>query len=263
MRVNLLKAVLALFTAAALAFVTLPCVALVLRVPVASLRDALSQPEALEALTLTIKTSALAVAVCVLLGTPAAYLLARVEFRGRELVGSLLNLPMVLPPVVAGVALLMALGRRGMLGGVLEAFGVELPFTTAAVVIAQAFVGMPYHIQSARAGFEAVPRQLEDASRTLGASDGATFLRVTVPLSWPALACGAILCWGRAVGEFGATIMFAGNSPGVTRTMPLAILTAMQGDFDDAGALALILLVFSSVVFVAGHWLIPRLGRIR
>jgi molybdate transport system permease protein len=191
-----------------------------------------------------------------------AYVLARVSFRGKRAAEILVQLPMVLPPVVCGVALLMAFGRRGLLGGHLSALGIEIPFTTTAVVLAQVFMASPFFILAARSGLESVPRPVEEASRTLGASELATFARITLPLTWPALVSGLVLCWGRAVGEFGATIMFAGNMRGTTRTMTLAILTAAQGDLDSALVLSAILLLFALLMFVAAGTILksPRYG---
>ena len=251
---------LPLLSSVAVLFIGLPCLALILGIGAADIRAAWNQSEILDALALSAQTSLVALAVCLLLGTPAAYLLARSTFPGKRLVESVLLLPLVLPPVVGGVALLMAFGRRGLLGGTLEALGLEIPFTMIAVVMAQVFMALPFFVQAAKAGFEAVPRHLEEASRTLGIGETMTFLRVTVPLSWPALVSGAVLCWGRALGEFGATIMFAGNIRGVTRTMPLAILTAMQGDLGQAVVLAVILLFFSTGIFLCTHWVIGRYG---
>ena len=251
---------LPLLSSVAVLFIGLPCLALLLGVGAADIRAAWHQSEILEALALSAQTSLVALGLCLLMGTPAAYLLARSTFPGKRLVEAVLLLPLVLPPVVGGVALLMAFGRHGMLGKTLGACGLEIPFTTLAVVLAQVFMAMPFFIQAAKAGFEAVPRHLEEASRTLGVGETLTFLRVTAPLSWPALVSGAVLCWGRALGEFGATIMFAGNIRGVTRTMPLAILTAMQGDLGEAVVLAVILLIFSTVIFLLTHWLIGRYG---
>lgn len=241
-------------TAVALAFVALPCVALTLNVRPGQVWAAVGRPWVREALLLSLKTSTIATACCVVLGSPAAYVLARTEIPGKRIVDAALQLPLVLPPIVAGVGLLMAFGRRGLLGHVLSIAGVEIPFTTAAVILAQLFMGFPLHVQAARTGFESVPRSIEEASRTLGAGSVATLLHVTIPLSWPALMSGAILCWGRAMGEFGATIMFAGNMQGTTRTMPLAILTAMQSDVDTAVVLAVMLLLASAVMFVGGRW---------
>jgi len=252
-----------LLTAVALAFVALPCVALVLNVRVEQVWGAFGRPWVRDAMLLSLKTSLLATACCVVFGSPAAYVLARTEVVGKRLVDAALQLPLVLPPIVAGVGLLMAFGRRGLLGHALSVVGIEIPFTTAAVVLAQVFMGFPLHVQAARAGFESVPRSVEEASRTLGYGSFATLFRVTIPLSWPALVSGAILCWGRAMGEFGATIMFAGNMRGTTRTMPLAILTAMQSDVDTAVVLAVMLLTASGVMFVGARWALGEVARPR
>ncbi len=259
-RLRLLEAVALTLTAVAAAFVALPCVGLILNVSLDDLWRGLHSPAVLDALLLSARTSLVATLVCCAIGTGAAYALARLRLPGKRVIDALLQLPLVLPPVVAGVALLMAFGRRGLLGHALSLAGVEIPFTTLAVVIAQCFIAMPFFIQASRSGFEAVPRSLEEASRTLGVSDLGTFAKVTLPLSWPALVSGAILCWGRAVGEFGATIMFAGNMRGSTRTMPLAILTAMQGDVDTALVLAVMLLAFSGVMFVGARWVLAEMG---
>lgn len=249
-------AAMLLVAAVAAAFVAVPCLALFLSIRLDQLVWALQQEHVLKALWLSLRTSTGAAVICVLLGTPAAYVLARSEFRGKHLLDALLQLPLVIPPVVGGVALLTAFGRRGMLGGVFSMLGLQIPFTTLAVVIAQVFMSLPLFIQASRSGFTLVPQSFEQASMTLGASDLRTFWRITLPLSWPALLSGAILCWGRAIGEFGATIMFAGNLQGVTRTMPLAILTAMQSDVDVAIVLAVLLMVVSGVVFVGARWLL-------
>lgn len=242
----------------AVIFIALPCLALLIGVGGKDVQAALYDPAVNEALLLSLQTSLVALAICLLLGTPAAYVLARHAFPGKRLIESLLLLPLVLPPVVGGVALLLAFGRRGLLGDTLDMLGIQIPFTTLAVVIAQVFMALPFYVQAARTGFQAVPQHLEEASRTLGISEAGTFARVTVPLSWPALMSGAVLCWGRAMGEFGATIMFAGNIRGVTRTMPLAILTAMQSNLGEAIVLAIILLIFSTLVFIASHWAVSR-----
>ncbi len=247
-------------TAVAAAFIGIPCLALLLNVRSADVWAALGNQWVLEALGLSLRTSLVATVICVLLGSPAAYLLARIEFPGKRFVDSLLQLPLVIPPIVAGVALLMAFGRRGLLGHALMVAGLRIPFTSVAVVLAQVFMGLPLLVQAARAGFKVVPRSVEEASQTLGASQLRTFLRVTIPMSWPALVSGAILCWGRSMGEFGATIMFAGNMRGTTRTMPLAILTAMQGDIDAALVLAVMLMLISAVMFVGARWALGGVG---
>jgi len=191
------------------------------------------------------------VAISVLLGVPLAFMLARVDFPGRNLVRALTTLPMVLPPVVGGVALLLAFGRRGLVGQWLDqAFGITLPFTTTGAILAEAFVAMPFLVITTEAGLRAMDRRFEDAAATLGASRWLTFRRVTLPLIGPSLGAGAALCWARALGEFGATITFAGNLPGTTQTMPLAVYLALETDLQAAVALSLILLAVSLAVLI-------------
>ena len=186
----------------------------------------------------------------VALGTPTAYLLARRRFPGRALVDAVIDLPIVLPPVVGGLALLLLLGRQGPVGGPLAGAGIDVAFTTAAVVLAQMFVAAPFYIRAARAGFESVDQRLEAVSSTLGARPWRTFRRVTVPLALPSLAGGAVMAWARALGEFGATIMFAGNVAGRTQTMPLAILEAMEADANAAIAIAVVLAAIALAVLI-------------
>jgi molybdate transport system permease protein len=240
------------FTLAALLlliFLVLPVAAILVKVARATAPlDALGSSVVTEALRLSLVTSSISAAVAAVLGTPVAFLLARYRFPGRAVVDSLVDLPMVLPPAVAGLGLLMAFGRRGILGGALDVLGLELAFTTAAVVMAQTFVAAPFYIRSAKAGFEGVDRELERVSATLGSSRLRTFFRVTVPLAGPALMGGAVMAWARALGEFGATIMFAGNTIGRTQTMPLAIYIAFQDDLTAALVLAGILVVVSFAV---------------
>jgi len=205
-------------------------------------------PAALAALRLSLLTSLLSVLAAVLTGTPLAYMLARWSFRGRAWLELVLDLPVVLPPSVAGLALLITLGRRGVLGGWLAAAGLSLPFTTAAVVIAQTFVAAPFYVRAARLGFAAVDRQLEEAAYTEGATQWQLFRYVMVPLASRALVSGMLLCWARALGEFGATILFAGNLPGRTQTMPLAIYLGFERDLGVALALSALLLVVSAVL---------------
>ena len=233
------------------AFIGLPLVALFVR----SLGEegffgSITGEAALTALRLSLFTSAIAVAVVVLLGTPFAYTLARWRFPGLLILDTLVELPIVLPPVVAGLAMLMAFGRTGIIGQWLQGLGVAIPFTTTAVVFAQVFVAAPFYIRSARLGFQAVPRDYEEISHTLGISPWRTFWRVTLPLAWPALVSGLALAWARAVAEFGATIMFAGNFPGRTQTMPLAILSGLESDLSDALAMAVLLTAVSLVILV-------------
>ena len=252
-------AVLSLATALLLVFLLLPLAAVFAKVvPVDNVADYLGRPVVTQALRLSFVTTAISLAVILALGTPAAYLLARYRFPGSAVLDTLLDLPMVLPPAVAGVALLMAFGRKGVLGDPLEGLGLELAFTTAAVVMAQVFVASPFYVRAARAGFESVDRDLERVSATLGRSRLETFLRVTVPLSLPALVGGAVMAWARALGEFGATIMFAGNTPGRTQTMPLAIYMALQEDTTAALVLAGILVVVSFAILLVFKVLVRR-----
>jgi molybdate transport system permease protein len=199
----------------------------------------------LTTLRLSLMTTGLSLTLTVVFGTPVAYLLARRSFRGKALFDTLIDLPMVLPPAVAGLALLMAFGRRGLLAPAFEWIGLDLAFTTGAVVVAQTFVAAPFYVRAARAGFASVDRSLEGVSRTLGVSPLRTFWRITVPLAMPSLAGGAVMAWSRALGEFGATIMFAGSFAGRTQTMPLAIYQAMESDLNVSLALSTVLVVVS------------------
>jgi molybdate transport system permease protein len=243
---------------AAVAIVVLPLVGLLQRAPSSHLGAELRRSEVRQALRLSVVCSLGALAAAVVLGVPLAWVLARVPFRGRTLVRALVTLPMVLPPVVGGAALLFAFGRRGFLGrhfGSLPWF--PLPFTTRGVVLAETFVAMPFLVVSAEAGLRQMNQRYEEAAATLGAGPWRRFWTVTVPLIAPSLAAGAALAWARALGEFGATITFAGNLPGRTRTMPSAIYVALESNPDGAIALSLILLVVSLTVLVAlrGRWL--------
>ena len=234
-----------------LAFLILPLAALLVAVPPRELFAHMASPLATQALWLTIRTTLLATLLCVLLGTPLAYLLARVPFRGRDVVDTLVDLPITIPPVVCGVALLLAFGRRGLLGQHLDLWGVQIAFTSVAVVLAQLFIASPFFVKAARSGFESVDPRLEAAARTLGASRLRVFLSVTVPLARPALLSGMLLAWARALSEFGATMMFAGNFPGRTQTMPLAIYLANEINPDEAIVLSLVLIAVSFGVLVA------------
>lgn len=228
-------------------FLLLPLIALVWETARSgTLPDALRGPVVWPALRLSLETSAEALAITVALGTPLAYALARVPFRGRTLVETLVDLPLVLPPVVAGVALLIAFGRRGLFAGPLHAAGIDLAFTTQAVVLAQVFVSASYYVRSARSGFASIEPELEEVARTLGATRLQALRYVTLPLAAPALASGAVLCWARAMSEFGATMMFAGNLPGTTRTASLAIMTAFNSDLYAALALGVVLLTVAA-----------------
>lgn len=234
-----------------LVFLLLPLIALLLRITPAQLLANLANQEVVQAISLSMVTTAITVVLTLLLGTPLAYLLARRQFRGRTALDTLIDLPMVLPPSVAGIALLVAFGRRGLLGQYLSVAGIELAFTQTAVVLAQTFVAAPFYIKAAAAGFAGVDRELEQAA----ALDGATPLQVaryvTVPLSWTSLFGGAVMTWARALGEFGATIIFAGNFVGRTQTMPLAIYQGFEQELNVALTLSVILLAVSfGVLFV-------------
>jgi molybdate transport system permease protein len=231
-------------------FALLPLVALLMRVTPGQVLRLLAEPVARQALAISLATSTVATALCVLLGLPAAYLLARRSFPGREWLDTLTDLPLTIPPVVAGVGLLMAFGRLGLVGRYLEAMGIRVAFTTLAVVLAQAFVALPFFVKAARTGFSAVDPELELIALTLGADRRQAFRYVTLPLARPALLAGLTLTWARAMSEFGATLIFAGNLPGRTQTLPLAVMSAMESDTDLALALAALTL------FIAGGALI-------
>ncbi|MER8182205.1 ABC transporter permease [Kitasatospora sp. NPDC094015] len=241
-----------------LAFLVLPLVGLLVRAPWSSLPEQLSSPEVWQALRLSLICATSATAVSMVLGVPLAWLLARTEIPGRRVVRALVTLPLVLPPVVGGVALLLVLGRNGIVGRWLDsAFGLTLPFTTTGVVIAEAFVAMPFLVISVEGALRAADPRYEEAAATLGASRLTAFRRVTLPLIAPGIGAGAVLAWARALGEFGATITFAGNFPGRTQTMPLAVYLAMERDPEAAIALSLVLLAVS-VAVLAGlreRWL--------
>jgi molybdate transport system permease protein len=234
-----------------LGFLTLPLAALLVRAPWTGLGTALGTPEARAALRLSLLTATTATAVCALLGVPLAWVLARGEYRGLRLVRALVTLPLVLPPVVGGVALLLAFGRRGVVGHWLDAgVGVRLPFTPAGVVVAEAFVAMPFLVLAVEGALRGADPRLEEAAATLGASRWVTFRRVTLPLVLPGLVAGMVLCWARALGEFGATITFAGSFPGRTRTMPLEVYLALERDPAAAVALSVLLLAVCLAVLV-------------
>ena len=243
---------LAIPAIAGLAFLVLPLVGLLWRAPWATLPSRLTEPGILSALRISLLTATLATGVSLVLGVPLAWVLARIEFRGRRLVRALVTVPLVLPPVVGGVALLLVFGRRGLLGAWLDsAFGISLPFTTAGVVVAEAFVAMPFLVISVEGALRGADARYEEAAATLGAGRWTAFRRVTLPLIAPGVAAGAVLCWARALGEFGATITFAGNFPGRTQTMPLAVYLALEQDVDAAIVLSLLLLVVSVGILAA------------
>ncbi|MDI3327297.1 MAG: ABC transporter permease [Alicyclobacillaceae bacterium] len=239
-----------------LLFLFLPVLSLFLSVTPQRFLAALGEDVVREALGLSVRTSGMALLVVVIFGTPLAHRLAVDRpFPGRAAVEALLQLPWITPPAVAGLALLMAFGREGLVGRYLAEWGVALPFSTAAVVIAQAFEGSAFYVQSARQAFAAVDRQLIEVSRTLGAGPWRTFFRLELPTAMPGLVVGAAMAWARALGEFGATMLFAGNMQGVTQTMPLAIYTVMERDLDAALTLAIVLILVGFGLL----WLLSRL----
>ena len=233
------------------AFFVLPLAGLLARAPWPTALGELTAPEALTALGLSFVVSIAATALAVLLGIPLAWVYARVPFRGRDVVRALTTLPMILPPVVGGVALLFAFGRRGLFGQALDAIGIHLPFTTAGAVLAATFVAMPFFVLTVEAGLRSMDRRYEDAARTLGAGRWLVFRRVTLPLIGPSIFAGAVLCWARALGEFGATITFAGNLPGTTQTLPLAVYIALETRPEVAIMLSLVLLAVSLAILIA------------
>lgn len=244
----------------AMLFLLIPLFGLLADTPWTRLPDLLTREVTVTALRLSLITSLAATAIAIVFGVPLAWLLARIDFPGRPVVRALVLLPLVLPPVVGGTALLTALGRRGIIGQPLEELtGLSLPFTTAGVVIAEAFVAMPFLVLTVEGALRGMDRRFEDAAMTLGASRMRVLTRVTLPLIAPGLIAGALLAWARALGEFGATITFAGNFPGRTQTMPLAIYTLLDTDRDAAIALSVVLL--ATCVFILlilrDQWLRP------
>jgi molybdate transport system permease protein len=242
----------------AVAFLVLPLIGLLIRAPWGHLGAALSGSDATQALVLSLWTGSTATAISLLIGVPLAWVLARTRFPGQRLLRALVTLPLVLPPVVGGVALLLAFGRTGFAGRLLDSwFGLTIPFTPIAVVMAETFVAMPFLIITVEGALRSADQGYEEAAATLGAKPMTVFRRVTLPLIAPSLGAGAVLCWARALGEFGATITFAGSFPGQTETMPIAVYYALENDPEAAIALSLVLLLVSIVVLVSlrDHWL--------
>ncbi len=235
-----------------LAFLVVPLAGLLVRAPWSTLAGQLFSEEVGEALTLSLVCASLATLVCLVLGVPLAWLLARGDLPGRGVLRALVTVPLVLPPVVGGVALLLVLGRQGIVGQYLDAwFGISLPFTTAGVVVAEAFVAMPFLVIAVEGALRGADPRYEEAAATLGASRWLTFRRVTLPSIAPGVVAGTVLCWARALGEFGATITFAGNFPGRTTTMPLAVYLALETDPGAAIVLSIVLLLLSVTVLVS------------
>jgi molybdate transport system permease protein len=237
--------------AIAVAFIAVPFLALLQRTPWGDLGELVRQPVVTDALRLSITTAFAATGVSLVLGIPLAWMLARTRFPGRSFVRALVTLPMVLPPVVGGAALLFAFGRRGLLGGpVYDATGFLLPFSAWGVIAANTFVAMPFLVLTVESGLRSADTRYEDAAATLGADRWMTFRRVTVPHAAPSIIAGAVLCWARALGEFGATVTFAGNLQGRTQTMPLAVFLALESDRNAAIALSLVLIAVSLAVLL-------------
>jgi len=243
----------------ALGFLLIPLIALVVRAPWRHLGTQLRGTDVLTALRLSIECASIATAISLLVGVPLAWVLARVEFPGRSVVRALVTLPLVLPPVVGGVALLLGFGRTGFIGHALSDAGISLPFSTAGVVVAETFVAMPFLVVAVEGALLASDTRYDEAAATLGATPWFTFWRVTMPLVLPGVLAGSALCWARALGEFGATITFAGNLPGTTQTMPLAVYLTLQNDPDAAIVLSLLMLAVSVAVLVGlrGRWIRP------
>jgi molybdate transport system permease protein len=247
------------FAVAALAllagFISLPLLSLVVWTVDRGSWHAMTSPVAIDALLLSARTTAISMLIILVVGTPAAYVLARAEFPGKRLVDTLVDIPAVLPPSAAGIALLLAFGRMGLIGEHLRVLGIELSFTTAAVVMAELFVAMHFYVRQAAVGFGSVDREVEEAAMVDGARRARVFSKITAPLAFPALVAGAVTAWARALGEFGGTIIFGGSFRGVTQTMPLAIYGALESNFDAAVALSVLVLGFSFVVILTARFL--------
>jgi molybdate transport system permease protein len=245
-----LRVAMSAAVATLLCILAFPLISLLVRLSPGELAHQLGQPVVLDALRLSLETSVATTVLVVLLGLPVAYLLATQQFRGKRIVQTLVEIPIVLPPTVAGVGLLLAFGRAGLAGGALKALGIELPFTTLAVVVAQLFVSTPFFISAATAGIASVERRYTEAAATLGAGPAFGFFRVLLPLALPSVLAGAAMSWARSLGEFGATITFAGNLAGRTQTMPLAVYIALQNDLSAAVALSVLLVILSFTILL-------------
>ncbi len=259
-RHRLFLTVLGFTVLAGLSFLILPLALLLTWQSPGDFLQALQSETTRNALTLSLFSSLLATLIVIAVGTPLAFVLARYQFAGSTVVDTLIDLPMVLPPMVGGLALLMLFGRNGPVGGLLAHWDISITFTTVAVVMAQVFVALPFYVRAARAGFEGVDRRLETVSLLLGESRLRTFFRVTVPLTWPSMLAGIVLAWARCLGEFGATMVFAGNLSGITQTMPLAIYSSMQDNIGAALALATILLIVSFTLVLLLKYVIAAKG---
>ncbi len=235
----------------ALLFISLPVISLFLKTSPEAFISSMENPVVMDALKLSFITSLTTAFIVIVVGTPIAYMNARYKYRGKVIVDTIIDLPVVIPPAVAGIALLMAFGRMGVVGQYLNMAGITVGFTIIAVIMAQTFVAAPFYIRQARTSFEDVDQSVENAARTLGASKMGTFFFITVPIAMNGLISGIILTWARALGEFGATILFAGNFEGRTQTMPLAIYVTMESDLNAAIAISIVLVVISFIVIAA------------
>ena len=244
-------------------FIALPILSLVIWTVSNSAWQEMTSPAAVDALLLSARTTAISMAIILLVGTPAAYVLARYDFPGKRIVNTLVDLPAVLPPSAAGIALLLAFGRVGLIGEQLTAFGITISFTTAAVVLAELFVATHFYVRQATVGFGQIERGIEEAALVDGGGPITVFLKVTIPLAFPALVAGAVTAWARALGEFGGTIIFAGNVQGVTQTVPLAIFSELERDFDAAVALSVLVLGFAFIVILAARYLTRKAAEVR
>jgi molybdate transport system permease protein len=244
-------------------FIALPILSLVIWTVSNSAWQEMTSPAAVDALLLSARTTAISMAIILLVGTPAAYVLARYDFPGKRIVNTLVDLPAVLPPSAAGIALLLAFGRVGLIGEQLTAFGITISFTTAAVVLAELFVATHFYVRQATVGFGQIERGIEEAALVDGGGPITVFLKVTIPLAFPALVAGAVTAWARALGEFGGTIIFAGNVQGVTQTIPLAIFSELERDFDAAVALSVLVLGFAFIVILTARYLTRKAAEVR
>jgi len=255
------------FAVAALAllsgFISLPILSLVIWTVNEGSWRAMASPVALDALLLSAQTTAITMVIIFVIGTPAAFVLARAEFPGKRLVNALIDIPAVLPPSAAGIALLLAFGRMGLLGEHLQVLGIQLSFTTAAVVMAELFVASHFYVRQAAVGFASIDRDVEEAAMVDGAGRVKVFSKITIPLALPALIAGAVTAWARALGEFGGTIIFAGSFRGVTQTMPLAIYGTLENDFDAAVALSVLVLGFSFTIILTMRYLTKRVSEFK
>jgi molybdate transport system permease protein len=244
----------------AMAFITIPILSIFFRITPEAFFASFRDPTVVDALVLSLITATASTGIVLLVGTPIAYINARYEYPGKSVVDTITDVPAVLPPAVAGLALLMAFGRMGVIGQYLRPLGIDIAFTTLAVVLAQVFVSSPFYIRQARVSFQEVDREYEEAARTLGSSHLHTFRHITLPLASAGLLSGALMAWARALGEFGATVMFAGNMPGRTQTMPLAIYSSIEGDMTAALSLSAVLVMVAFGVILSVKLMGRRFG---